>query len=277
MKGRRDSGGEGVSLFPFLSILACVIGILMLMITAISLGQIGRDSEDSSDPQAAVRAAERVDRFKELQQQIQQHQALRNQLQSQLADLQNQADSVRKERNELARLREPPSAEMARQLAGQQASADALASQIRQLEKDIAELDPRLKELRDELARRQEPPREADVIIQPSGSGRNLRPYFVECAANSIVLHTSDPPQRIPRSQLASNETFLQLLAALPEQSDAIVIFLIRPDGVATYNTARNVARSHYVRNGKLPVATQGRIDLSRYREIIRQPIPNSN
>jgi hypothetical protein len=50
---------DAVSLFPFLSILACVIGILILMITAVALGQIGKDKapvEDAADVEAVAKA-----------------------------------------------------------------------------------------------------------------------------------------------------------------------------------------------------------------------------
>ena len=36
MGRRNDSDDEGVSLFPFMSILACLIGILTLMISVVS-------------------------------------------------------------------------------------------------------------------------------------------------------------------------------------------------------------------------------------------------
>ena len=48
---------DDVSLFPFMSILVCVIGILMLMITAIVLGQIGKDRNS-----AERRSAGQIDR-----------------------------------------------------------------------------------------------------------------------------------------------------------------------------------------------------------------------
>ncbi|MFG0334632.1 MAG: hypothetical protein ACF8TS_14850, partial [Maioricimonas sp. JB049] len=46
MARRRSDDGEAVSLFPFLSILACLIGVLTLMITALALGQMDREQTD---------------------------------------------------------------------------------------------------------------------------------------------------------------------------------------------------------------------------------------
>ena len=39
-------------------------------------------------------------------------------------------------------------------------------------------------------------------------------------------------------------------------------------NAVATYNTARNVSRSRYCKNGKLPVSGMGEIDLSLFKQI---------
>ena len=67
---KKQSVEESVSLFPFLSILACIIGILVLMIAAITLGQIGRDEPAASDERqaaakkAAEEAKQRVEQYK---------------------------------------------------------------------------------------------------------------------------------------------------------------------------------------------------------------------
>jgi hypothetical protein len=43
MARRRNAEDEGVSLFPFLSIIACVIGVLTLLISTMSLAQMGTE------------------------------------------------------------------------------------------------------------------------------------------------------------------------------------------------------------------------------------------
>ena len=45
------------------------------------------------------------------------------------------------------------------------------------------------------------------------------------------------------------------------------MIFLVRPDGVGSYNLARSLARSSYVTNGKLAIAGQGKLDLSKFQK----------
>ena len=67
---RRRKKSITVSLFPFMSILACVIGTLTLMLTAMALGQM--DNE-------VVYSAER---YKKVEDQIQQEQLLLRSLRS---------------------------------------------------------------------------------------------------------------------------------------------------------------------------------------------------
>ena len=50
MGRRKKRGDPSVTLFPFLSVLACVIGVLTLMITALAIGQM-QENHDPRDKQ----------------------------------------------------------------------------------------------------------------------------------------------------------------------------------------------------------------------------------
>ena len=49
MAKRRSSEGGEVSLFPFLSILACLIGALVLMIVVLVMSQVGKAEGRSAE------------------------------------------------------------------------------------------------------------------------------------------------------------------------------------------------------------------------------------
>ena len=93
------------------------------------------------------------------------------------------------------------------------------------------------------------------------------RAAFVECAQASLVFREGDEEIRIPIAQAGSSKEFAALLSKVKAEPDGTVIFLVRPDGVATYNTARGIARSRHVLNGKLAIAGQGKIDLSMFKD----------
>ena len=64
---------------------------------------------------------------------------------------------------------------------------EAIQMELAQLNEEIAKLQPKVAELGDA--------EESKVIIQPSGSGTDLEPTFVECTAAGLVfLEEKRPP-----------------------------------------------------------------------------------
>ncbi len=259
---RRAKNKVTVSLFPFMSILACVIGTLTLMLTAMALGQM--DNE-------VVYSAERHEK---LQDQIKKEQQLLRELEKQLEEAGAGVDEELMNAN-LQR------EELERQIAALQDARDApeempvvppvddekhkkrmaaIQEELAQLNEEIAKLTAQVAELGDA--------EESKVIIQPSGSGTDLNPTFVECTTAGLVFLEDNPPRRLRRADMAADESFLALLDGIAKQPKGIVIFLVREDALDTYFAAYNIARAHYARAGKLPVIGQGQIDLSVFKEL---------
>ncbi|MGI6417523.1 MAG: hypothetical protein ACOX1P_17845 [Thermoguttaceae bacterium] len=259
---RRRKKSITVSLFPFMSILACVIGTLTLMLTAMALGQM--DNE-------VVYSAER---YKKVEDQINQEQQLIRKLEEQLKEASAGVDEELMKAN----LRRE---ELERQIAALQDAREAPAEmpdippvdeekhkkrmeaiqmELAQLNEEIAKLQPKVAELGDA--------EESKVIIQPSGSGTDLEPTFVECTAAGLVFLEEKPPRRLRKADMAADEAFVALLDRIARQSKGIVIFLVREDALDTYFAAHDIARTHYARAGKLPVIGQGRIDLSVFNQL---------
>ena len=130
-----------------------------------------------------------------------------------------------------------------------QAELKGVKEQLAQLEKDLKE--------------RKLPPEESEVTVLPGGSGVGFEPVFVECAAKSVVLHTSDDPEHIAIGGLEGNESFVKVLAHVAASPKRTLVFLIRDNGLGTYYKARDLANWSEVRNGKLPIIGQGRLDLT--------------
>jgi hypothetical protein len=147
-----------------------------------------------------------------------------------------------------------------------QARAEQQKQQIQQEQAELRELQQQREQLEKQLTMLEEPPPEAEVQIVPSGSGKNLNPTFVECAAGNVVLYDGPQETRIPIGNLADSQVFAQLLNKVKQQADGSIIFLVRPDGISTYNTARRLARENYVTNGQLAVGGQGKLDLSLFQ-----------
>lgn len=271
----RKEAGEAISLFPFLSILTCVIGILMLLITAIAMarmvGTSGAQGQEKPDPAIA-----RALRINELNKRLALERDHLNRLELEIAERDAAAKSAAAEleraRAKAASKPQKLSAEERKVQAEQAAlaklagDAQQSAGQAKQLQAEIERTRQAIEQLHEQLKKEGKLPEEREVKIQPSGSGANLVASFVECMATGIVIHEGKEPARIRTADLKASPEFGRLLEQVHDKPDGIVIFLIRSDGLESYQAAQAIAQGNYVRNGKLPVVGQGRIDLSLMR-----------
>lgn len=259
---RRRKNKLTVSLFPFLSVLACVIGTLTLMITALALGQMGGE-----DTASALRLDSIKRQIKAYQKRIEAMKAKlagADSMNKRLAETQVELERLKLQKDLLFKENEDevpkPDIEIP------DVDPEAHQKRMEQLAAELKEREDLMKQLLAEIKKRKKPPEEAQVTIQPGGSGVDLEPTFVECAASGVVIFAEDPPRRVPRAAMAKDEGFLALLDRIAKQPKGTVIFLVRDDGLGTYYSASAMARSHYARNGKLPVIGHGKIDLSFFK-----------
>ncbi|MBI1368377.1 MAG: hypothetical protein GC162_06950 [Planctomycetes bacterium] len=276
MARRRQVAEPPVTLFPFLSILACVIGVLTLMITAMVLGEI--DPGHVAQTALFMRQQEdRDDHFKQVSNQSDRDREEIQRLQKLLEEAENVRQQVAAARSELARLEAERTQQIRNLVANKGNNAQMLAEandlrlRVVELEPELRDLQEKIESLKREIADRKKKPEESQVTILPSGSGTDLKPRFVECNAGGVVLYEGADTVHVRRGDLAKSEPFLKLLDAVASGKDETVIFLIREDGLGTYFVARGIARSRYARNGKLPVYGQGKIDLTMFKDLIKK------
>jgi hypothetical protein len=256
---RRRATSSG-SLFPFLSVLACVIGTLTLLIAALAIGQVASDLESDrshgelEDPSALTARRDAV------------------------ARLRRQVAEARSARHELARLRADLLARgIEPDLTGNQLAAAVaaavdqarLAAQVATLEAQQEELLSAIDAARLHLDRLPEPqPNDSTITLQPSGRGPPLAPFFVECRRDTIRLHSPDQDWSIPLylNEADDRSRFDRFLSGVREVPNATVVLLLRPDGVDTYQRAQRILLSRSIRHGKLPLPGNGAIDFRLVR-----------
>ncbi len=263
MARRPRDNDDDVSLFPFLSIIACVIGVLTMMIATLALAQM------DTDDVAVIEAHEEVSsELSKREQEIAKLQKLlgdkfgpdatrvREDLtasQQELAKLAAELEKIQKQLEEHKKVKVviPKLDPTQRETVGQmQTQLTDLSEELAMLQKDLSERKER---------------NQSKVTILPGGSGVNFKPYFVECAADSIVLHTMNPPKRIRTANIVKDSDFLTVLEKVANNANASVVYLVRSDGLRTYYAARKLCIDRDIRNGKLPVVGAGRIDLSQF------------
>ena len=258
--GRRRRDDITVVLFPFLSILVCVIGVLTLLI----VGKSMREANQKPDAEA-VAASEESRRIQEqLKSDSQRIEELSRQLESASGLGQARLEATRRE---LAKLEEEKKARDDAD-AGNQAAMEK-ARQLELVRERLAELEKEEQERRDVLAKLEKEieakgrPPEAVLRVRGTGSGTGgaEKSFFVECADVSVnILGDEDAQVRV--ADLAVDPAFLAVTDRVEKDPEGLLVFLVRPDGVATYWSAKRVADSRGARNGKIPLPGQGMIDL---------------
>ncbi len=262
MSRRRRKDTE-VSLFPFLSVLACVIGTLVLLLSAIAVGGMGERSLDQ------VRLSER---FEAAQIFIAGGRALLEEYEAQLQLREDAAKDDQKLGRQLSGLGLNPNIsldELKALVQVEQEFADVseegrrLAAQSEELAASTLRSNDKLGELGAARLR-------APILIDPSGIGPNYRPYLVECTAEYLELHRTkgDFSFRIPTIEISRSPQYKKFLRRVRAISKGLVIFMIRPEGVKTFKSAEAVAHQFKVRNAKLPLPGQGKLDFGLMQEV---------
>jgi len=264
---------DDVSLFPFLSIIAAVIGVLTLMIAAVTLGQMNQG--DVKDAMANAIAMDRLQ--KELAALDDTVEDLTLQLKKNNSEMLAEA---RQRQNELVKTRAELEALLA-EIAGAKDRTQELKKikivipevpegsreTLADLQGQYDVIQKRLAVLKEQIEQRINPSKEAQVSILPGGTGLSFTPHFIECTAKTIVLHDSAKPVTIRKEAVVADARFTQLLEKVANQNSHSVVFLLRNDSLATYRMVKGICDKNGVRNGKLPALGSGRLDFSHFRK----------
>lgn len=284
MAKRRQSGEGEVSLFPFLSILACLIGALVLLIVVLVLAQMGK---------AEGRSAEEIQRaqdFIKMKKEIEERKELDAVLKEKLALLEKQQAAIEEKQQQFIKLRKLMSTSKDIQEANlkisqqMQKELDDLLLEIEGLKKQQIESKKEIELLLAEIKKRKVPEDKKipPVVVQPSGSGmaEDSKVYFVEAVAGGLKILKAwgDEDYRLSATPevVVSDVAYNHFLTEVAKNPKSIVLFLIRDDGQGAFNNGAGRADNDYhVRVGKLPIPGRGVLDLAmfdKYRGKIPPP-----
>jgi hypothetical protein len=260
---RRRRDGPSGSLFPFLSVLACVIGTLTLSLAALALGQMGGTSLDQ------VRL---MDRFEALQDSISRARERLEELDRAMDEALALEAQDEKLRQRLAGLgfSQDISLEDLKAAAELRRELEGLARRQREAEREGERLTAVIETRERETEQRGTLEKSAPIVIDPSGLGRDLHPYLVECAAGRVEIHrTRDGwSYGIPEAEILLDSDFAVFLRRVRSIHNGIVIFLIREQGIDTYRLASEAADRQNVRYAKLPIPGDGELDFSLSNQL---------
>ncbi|MAS95320.1 MAG: hypothetical protein CMO55_19140 [Verrucomicrobiales bacterium] len=275
MARRGNNDGEGVNLFPFLSILVCIIGCLTLIIVVINL--IAMNKGEGRTPKEVERAQE----FVKLQQEKEEKQKDLDELRQLIENLIQDNKDTLAARDKLMRLKEMLENQEEVQENREEliAKYNLLLDSNKKLVSDEKVLQEEIKKKEEEIAKRKLPPDPAALVVRPSGSSSVTRPFFAEISAKGIYIHRSltGEPEAIPIATLNQSEEFQEFLQTINSEAYNRLIFLVRsnPEAVQTLNKATALVRAYNAQNGseiipgKLPLPGEGKVDLNMFAQYL--------
>jgi hypothetical protein len=253
MSRARPVEGPTISLFPFLAVLLCTMGALLVLLVLFS--RSAKESERAEADAARQRQEEDLRLAKEeLAWRLRQLQEIRNRTQDDLA----------RGRMHLAGV-EDDARKLADELEGLERTSIALAADTKPAAADeaaIAELERSLKNARESLDKAKEelaskPPAYA-VVPYEGVNGTHRRPLYIECCIDGVFLQPEGirlgpadfegPPG--PGNPLASAlRAAREHIARGPRESgdpaaQPYPLLLVRPSGVMAYYAARESIQS---------------------------------
>ncbi|MBC8350142.1 MAG: hypothetical protein O3A82_04280 [Verrucomicrobia bacterium] len=215
MKKKKNNDLQ-VSLFPFLSILACVLGILTLMITAVVIAQI--------DPEAVNEKIETaLEEDEEFQKKMDEQKAIiekiRNEIKSIRANPTKKIDPAKKEKLvvEIAAIEKKKSA-----VLQQNKKSTALKAESQKVSAEIAILTENFDEAEEEWDLMKDPNEFETMVVKQSGSGvgGDLEPTFIECRDIGIrVYEGKDIAYEVKTSEISNNPKLQKLVKMLAKEA----------------------------------------------------------
>lgn len=151
----------------------------------------------------------------------------------------------------------------------------ATRRQDRRLEADLARLKAEARKIESEResvetsiavleSRRETLP----ILIDPTGLSRHLEPWFVETDARGVTAYRASDGYGhfVPAEELGPGEDFGRYLRRLRAIPGSLLVLLVRPDGLRTAETAARIAEGAGVRVARLPLPGRGPLDWALLR-----------
>jgi vacuolar-type H+-ATPase subunit I/STV1 len=261
MARKRASAGPEVSLFPFLSILACLIGALTILIVALSASEILQGRKDEAvalaedyvalEKEIAGREAEIARKEEELRR--------TNATVVELREIQPRIDEVKAELEALNTVA-PELAPLLRQMEEIGKERDRIEDERKKVEADLIEGRERLGELARQAGKGM-----PLKILSTSDYFRRVAPVFVEARKEGLVIHSPSQRVQVPRAVIGSNPKFRQAVQYVAAKENRIIVFLVREDARSSFYQARDFARGNGAVTSKVPLLGGGDLSLTEF------------
>ncbi|MGC3970218.1 MAG: hypothetical protein QM775_23680 [Pirellulales bacterium] len=256
---KAGGGATGVQLFPFLAVLLCTMGALILLLMLLAQqarSQVAAETKAKSlAAHAEVDNAELERKRDELQWRIDQLQAAHDKTEAEVAKHRDQLSHVEEHYQRLRKQLDDLEAAqklLASQSGGGDADKAALEAQLADLRAKVAEAKLRLEQAK---AAGQKPQAFA-VVPYDGANGTRRRPIYIECRGDSVVLQPEGVVFREidfagslgPSNPLASCvrvvSEYITRGNNYADGEQPYPLLLVRPSGIGAYYAARAAMQS---------------------------------
>lgn len=292
---------SGVSLFPFMSILICIIGILTLLI---SLSVVSKQQKENLSEKERANAEEN----RSLQHKMKEITAQLSQIETSLLGQDQFTQDLAKIRENTARLNQEL------KLLGNggnetdtNLNLNQIIAETNQLKSEKLSIENKSAELKLAVAERlNQANSKGSSIINIGGTGKDVPThiYFVECDSIGIIIHKNDGQAiRVLRKDIWENREYTEFCREIVKVNDeeirktekgekkairdakragiaftvpktrkhTMVVYLIRKSNQRSYHDAAGFAQNEYKINiAKVPIPNDGPIDFSNLKSITR-------
>jgi HPt (histidine-containing phosphotransfer) domain-containing protein len=250
-----------ISLFPFMSILACTIGALTFLLVTMAMTSVGATRLVSDEEKR--RAAELADRLPQIEASLERLERDWEELER-AETLLEQLDAALEERGlaageslagvEAMLIEAGRAADLEAKLGRLKRAIARAATERGQIETSISVLESRRETL--------------PILIDPTGLSRNQKPYFVECEEGGATAYrvSDDLEYFVPVTDLNSSGDFGRYLRRVRALPGALLVLLVRENGIETAKRVESLARASSIRVARLPMPGDGRIDFRLLR-----------
>lgn len=280
MAKRRPKASDEIMLIPFLDILCSLIGVLVLIIVVLTVAQSQQTKGRSREE------VERAQKYQEMLKQQKEQDNLDVSLQEKLAKLDKLKKEAEEKEQRLAKLRKLLDSSADIKKMNEEISQnllkelDNLLVELNGYTTQQAELKKEIDKLYAEIKKRQVPTQKVvpPVIVKPGGSGlaQGSKVFFIEASGGKLTYYWDQKQKSIVSSApdvIATDETFNGYLKAVQAIPQCKILFLLRDDGMGSYNNGAGWAQGTYGfrvdQIGKLPIPGRGEVDLAMFKDFL--------
>ena len=252
---KRSAGSQRITLFPFLAVLICTMGSLLVLLVVISK-RAQATAELSAQQSENEELVEIKRQHEELAADSAKMQALRGQITDYLAErrraLAHIEDHMRRIGEQIRRFQ--VQAQRDEEQSNAKVSLESLQQELRDLEKSKQELESLIKELQAIPLKKTTTYR---IVPYNGANGTKRMPIYIECLADGVCfqpegIHLTEEdfarplgPENPLAAGIRAQSSFLRQHRGTQDMAiDPYPLLIVRPTGIAAYYAARIAIRS---------------------------------